>query len=450
LKAISPLVATLILIMLCIVAAFLVYICFFNTADTFSSKDQVMIEAVDLVIQTDGYVTFSITVKNTGNKPVKELTVQLGSEDPIDFPDVSESSPLQPGRTTMCVLTSGDELEKNYVGGNSYIVCIEATFTDGSTFSYATSIRCRGAGEGGEPSTSNFQVSVSPKSSSIFQGESTTAIVSVSLEGGSARTVTLSASNLPTGVTASFDPMEGTPPFTSTLTISTSESTPTGTYSITITATYADVTRTTSFTLVVIPEDVNTAILEGADFVFGFSRAEADKWVDGATGKEYPLLSVLGLGAFSDAVGSPTGPEQTSNTLLYLWYSDFVYGWANRETVYRSSSSEVVGSESSQNIFSNFGPLSTEAVGSPTGEIQENNAVIYIWGHSFMYGFASKETVYRPSSSEVAGDETSANIILKYNTCPENTLAFIFVREPSFSASFLKWIFKSSRTYINE
>jgi len=79
-KAISPLIATIILIAICVVGGLIVYSVFMSTSSTLSAKGQISVEAIDLVKATDRTVTFSITVKNTGNKPAKSLTVQLADE----------------------------------------------------------------------------------------------------------------------------------------------------------------------------------------------------------------------------------------------------------------------------------------------------------------------------------------------------------------------------------
>ncbi len=83
----------------------------------------------------------------------------------------------------------------------------------------------------------NFSISVSPASGSVNPGSSVSATVATTTTSGTAQTVSLSASGLPTGATASFSPASVTSGGSSTMTINTSASTPAGTYSITITGT---------------------------------------------------------------------------------------------------------------------------------------------------------------------------------------------------------------------
>lgn len=101
------------------------------------------------------------------------------------------------------------------------------------------------------PTGNDFSISVSPASGSVNPGSSVTATVSTATTNGSAQTVSLSASGLPSGATASFSPSSVTSGGSSTMTINTSTSTPAGTYTITITGTGTSVTHTTSYSLTV-------------------------------------------------------------------------------------------------------------------------------------------------------------------------------------------------------
>ncbi|MET9629678.1 M28 family peptidase [Lentzea sp. NPDC006480] len=96
----------------------------------------------------------------------------------------------------------------------------------------------------------DFSVGVSPTSGSVAAGSSVTASVSTQTTNGSAQSVQLSASGLPSGATASFNPSSVTTGNSSTLTISTTTSTPSGTYPVTVTAT-GSVTHTATYNLTV-------------------------------------------------------------------------------------------------------------------------------------------------------------------------------------------------------
>ncbi|MGQ5260773.1 S8 family peptidase [Micromonospora sp. ZYX-F-536] len=103
----------------------------------------------------------------------------------------------------------------------------------------------------GTPPANDFSISVSPTSGSTAPGGSVTATVGTATTAGSAQSVSLSASGLPAGATASFSPSTVTSGGSSTLTIATSASTPAGSYPVTITGSGAAGTRTATYTLTV-------------------------------------------------------------------------------------------------------------------------------------------------------------------------------------------------------
>ncbi|WP_229693287.1 M28 family peptidase [Lentzea pudingi] len=96
----------------------------------------------------------------------------------------------------------------------------------------------------------DFSVSVSPASGSVAAGSSVSATVGTATVSGDPQTVTLSASGLPSGATASFSPASVQTGSSSTLTISTTASVAPGTYPVTITATGSS-TRTAGYSLTV-------------------------------------------------------------------------------------------------------------------------------------------------------------------------------------------------------
>jgi len=99
------------------------------------------------------------------------------------------------------------------------------------------------------PPTQDFSIAVSPGSGTIAAGSSGTATVTVTTTVGAGQTVSLSASGLPSGVTAAFAPTSGTSTFSSTLTLTVASTKPDGTSAITITGAGATGTKSTTFTL---------------------------------------------------------------------------------------------------------------------------------------------------------------------------------------------------------
>ena len=102
------------------------------------------------------------------------------------------------------------------------------------------------------PTGNDFSLAATPASGSVNPGSSVTSLISATVTNGSAQTVALTASGLPSGATASFSPTSiSSANGQATLTIATSASTPSGTYAVTVTGTGASSTRTTTFNLTV-------------------------------------------------------------------------------------------------------------------------------------------------------------------------------------------------------
>ena len=97
----------------------------------------------------------------------------------------------------------------------------------------------------------DFTLSASPASGTAVAGSAATTTVTTTAIGGDSETVNLSASGLPAGTTASFNPATVSPGGSSTLTLSTSTATPAGSYPIAITGTGTSNTHTTTYTLTV-------------------------------------------------------------------------------------------------------------------------------------------------------------------------------------------------------
>lgn len=101
--------------------------------------------------------------------------------------------------------------------------------------------------------TPSFTVSASPTSVSVAQGGSGTSTISTSVSGGFNSAISLSASGLPSGVTASFNPGSFAAPGngSSTLTFSASSTATTGTTNVTVTASGGGITQTVTISLTV-------------------------------------------------------------------------------------------------------------------------------------------------------------------------------------------------------
>jgi len=162
-RGISPLIATIILISICVAGGLMIYSVFFSTSGTLTAKGELTVEAIDLVKDTDGNIVFTITIKNAGNKPIhgtdaNRLVITLGSDSitlaggtKASGGNLPDAANLQPGQSISVDLyytvtgDNDDDISGNYVVGNSYNVVIQAKFSDGSTFTTTTSVKCRSA-----------------------------------------------------------------------------------------------------------------------------------------------------------------------------------------------------------------------------------------------------------------------------------------------------------------
>jgi hypothetical protein len=99
--------------------------------------------------------------------------------------------------------------------------------------------------------TPDFALAVSPSSQTVQAGNPTTYTVTTTANNSFNGTVTLSASGLPSGATASFSPATITGAGTSTLTVSTGSATPAGTSALMVGGSSGSLVHSASVTLVV-------------------------------------------------------------------------------------------------------------------------------------------------------------------------------------------------------
>jgi hypothetical protein len=160
----------------------------------------------------------------------------------------------------------------------------------------------------------DFAVSATPASQTVSQGGSTTYTVNVTPTGGFTGNVTLSASGLPAGASATLSPNPTTG--ASTMTVQTSASTPSGSSVVTIAGASGAVTRTTTVTLVVqgpaaadfalSASPASRTIAQGASTTYTVSVTPISGFNGAVT------LSAIGLPAGAAAAFSPNPATGTS------------------------------------------------------------------------------------------------------------------------------------------
>ncbi|MEP6574448.1 MAG: pre-peptidase C-terminal domain-containing protein [Gemmatimonadota bacterium] len=118
----------------------------------------------------------------------------------------------------------------------------------------------------------DFSISASPISVSVTQGGSGTSIISTAVTSGSAQAISLFASGLPVGATATLSPASISAGGSSTLTLN-SGSAAVGTFSVTISGTGASATHSTSIALTVVAGNGNGNALTNGVAITGLSGA---------------------------------------------------------------------------------------------------------------------------------------------------------------------------------
>ncbi|MEV7006880.1 glycosyl hydrolase family 18 protein [Streptosporangium sp. NPDC051022] len=98
---------------------------------------------------------------------------------------------------------------------------------------------------------SDFSLALSPSSGSVDAGATATTTVNTAVVSGSAQTVNLTATGLPSGVTATFNPASVTAGGNSTLQLATTSAAAPGTYAVTVTGTAPSGTHTATYNLTI-------------------------------------------------------------------------------------------------------------------------------------------------------------------------------------------------------
>ncbi len=159
----------------------------------------------------------------------------------------------------------------------------------------------------------NFTIAASPASVTVTQGASGTSTITITSTGGFNSATTLSATGLPSGVTAAFSTNPVTPPangsVTSTVTLTASSTATVGAATVTITGTSGSTTHTTTIALT-----VNSS---GGTKNFTLSLSPSSFTID-ERGSVSTTLTVTSVNGFNSAVslsvsGFPSGVSATAS-----------------------------------------------------------------------------------------------------------------------------------------
>jgi Pro-kumamolisin, activation domain len=269
----------------------------------------------------------------------------------------------------------------------------------------------------------SFTLSASPSSVTIVQGASGTSTVTIAAQNGFSNAVTLFASGLPAGVTASFNPASATT--ASTLTLTAGSTATTGNASVTITGTSGSLTSTTSVALTVTaaptftlsPSPSSVTIVQGASGTSTITIAAQNGFSNAVT------LFASGLPAGVTASFNPASAT-TASTLTLTAGSTATTGTAN-VTVTGTSGSLIssaplaltVTAAPTSGLPSGWADADVGAVGTPgsagfsNGTFTVNASGQQIWGtadgFNFGYQQVSGDTTIIARMVSVAGGAAS-------------------------------------------
>jgi hypothetical protein len=229
-----------------------------------------VIDAFAATADSFGDITIQFNVGSANNPKVDGIEVITATTGPPAAPtnltatagnaQVSLSWTGSAGATSYNVkrsTTSGGPYS-NVATGVTSTSFTDTGLSNGTTYFYVVSA----VNSGGESPNSNqasatpmgnpdFTISASPSSQTVTAGNNTTYTVSVGALNSFSGTVSFSASGLPSGATASFNPTSVTGSGSSTLTVSTTSSTATGTFTLTITGSSGSLSHSTTVSLTV-------------------------------------------------------------------------------------------------------------------------------------------------------------------------------------------------------
>ncbi len=256
-----------------------------NVAGTTASP--VSCANVDILLSTDGGLTYPITLVSA--------TPNDGSQS-VTLPNLAS--------TTARIMVKGS--------GN--------IFYDISNVNFSITAASNG-----------FTVNVTPGSQSVCSPLNAVYTVAVGVTGSFSGSVSLSASGLPAGATASFSPNPVTAPGNSTMTITTAGVTP-GTYSFTVTGTSGAQTQNASASLTVLAGAPAQVVLsQPANGATGVSTSPTFTWNAAADATAYDLQVATDAG-FTGLVINASGIGGTSYTPSSALNSNTTYYWRVRGT----------------------------------------------------------------------------------------------------------------------
>jgi kumamolisin len=152
-----------------------------------------------------------------------------------------------------------------------------------------------------------FTLTASPSSISVVQGSSGNSTITSTVMDGFDSAVTLTASGMPTGVTAGFSAGSITGSGSSTLTLTVASTTATGTYTITVTGTGGGITQTATVTLT-----VTAPVTAGFTLAASPTSLTVDERASGTV-----TITTAATGSFDSAIALSASGEGSGVTVSF-------------------------------------------------------------------------------------------------------------------------------------
>jgi hypothetical protein len=227
--------------------------------------------------------------------------------------------------------------------------------------------------------TPDFALTASPTTVSVAQGGTKTTTVSTTVSGGFNSAVSLSASGLPAGVTASFSPASIAAPGSgsSTLTFTASSTATTGTSTVTINASGGGVSHSTTVSLTVsataTPDFAVSASPASVSVAAGSSGTSTISTAVSGGFNSAVSLSASGLPAGVTAAFNPTSiaaPGSGSSTLTFTAASTAAAGTS---TITINASGGGISHSTTVSLTITTGGTTTQIIGNPGFENGSTN-----------------------------------------------------------------------------